>query len=163
MFQPTLTINGLQSGYVGPAALTINPGYAAANMDIRLVPDMDADDVWNWLTSHLRSHGFPDVEVRLNGWKANATRSRADSRIVEAHRRAIAAMGLEKPLIYPMSGGTGPGMYYTASPLSMDTASAGSEGLPPHYAHAPNEYITIEEFLTTAKMTTAFLKEYGRL
>ena len=84
MFQPTLTINGLQSGYVGPAAYTINPPWAKANMDIRLVPGMDADDVWNKVEAHLKRHGFTDVELKLNGWKANAHRSPSDTRIVAA-------------------------------------------------------------------------------
>jgi acetylornithine deacetylase/succinyl-diaminopimelate desuccinylase-like protein len=163
MFEPTLTINGLQSGYVGPAAYTINPGLAKANVDIRLVPGMDADDIWNKIKNHLQKHGFGDIEVRLNGWKANAYRSPSDTRIVMAHRKAIEAMGFNPPLTYPMSGGTGPSMYYTAPPLKMVSASSGSEGMPPHNAHAPNEWIGVEEFITTIKMCATFLWKYGSL
>jgi len=114
MFEPTLTINGLQSGYVGPAAYTINPAWAKANMDIRLVPGMDANDIWDKVKVHLKKKGFDDVEVKLNGWKANAHRSPSDTRIVAAHRAAIRDLGFNEPMIYPMSGGTGPSMYYTA-------------------------------------------------
>jgi acetylornithine deacetylase/succinyl-diaminopimelate desuccinylase-like protein len=163
MFEPTLTINGLQSGYVGPAAYTINPAWAKANMDIRLVPGMDADDVWDKIKAHLKRYGFADVEVNLNGWKANAHRSPADTRIVAAHRAAIKDLSFNESLTYPMSGGTGPSMYYTAPPLRMVSASSGSDGMPPHFAHAPNEWIGVEEFVTTVKMCTAFLWEYGNL
>jgi len=163
MFEPTLTINGLQSGYVGPAAYTINPPWAKANMDIRLVPGMDADDIWRKVEAHLKKYGFNDVELRLNGWRANAHRSPANTRIVAAHKAAIKDMGFNEPLLYPMSGGTGPSMYYTAAPLKMVSASSGSDAMPPHYAHAPNEWIGVEEFTTTAKMCAAFLWEYGKL
>jgi hypothetical protein len=70
-------------------------------------------------------------------------------------------MGFNEPLIYPMSGGTGPSMYYTAPPLNMASASAGSDSTVPHYAHAPNEWIGVEEFITTTKMCAAFLWSYG--
>lgn len=36
-------------------------------------------------------------------------------------------------------------MYFTAEPLGLVNASAGSDGLPPH--HAPNECITVEGFI----------------
>ena len=163
IFEPTITINGLQSGYVGPAAYTINPGWAKANMDIRLVPGMNADDIWSKVKSHLMENGFNDIEVWLNSWKANAYRSPSNKGIVSAHKEAIRSMGFYDPLVYPMSGGTSPSMYYTVQPLRMVSASAGSDGMPPHYAHAPNEWISIEEFITTTKMCAAFLWNYGRL
>ena len=40
---------------------------------------------------------------------------------------------------------------------------SGSDGMPPHYAHAPNEWIGVEEFIMTAKMCAAFLWQYGHL
>ena len=162
LFQPTLTINGLRSGYVGPAAMTINPGWAKANLDIRLVPDMDADDIWRMIEAHLKEHGLDDVELVRTGWKANATRSPANTKIAQAWRRVIKRMGFNDPIVYPMTGGTGPAMYYTAPPLNLVTASAGSANLPPHHAHATDEYITTEEFITSTKMAATFLWEYGQ-
>jgi len=161
LFQPTLTINGLGGGYVGPAAMTINPGSAKANLDIRLVPDMDAEDIWRRVERHMTKYGFSDVTVKLTGWKANASKSPLDSNIVKAWRNTIDRMGFNPPLIYPMSAGTGPSMYYTSPPLNLASAHAGSAELPPHHAHAPNEYITTEEFITSAKMAATFLYEYG--
>jgi acetylornithine deacetylase/succinyl-diaminopimelate desuccinylase-like protein len=163
IFQPTLTINGFRSGYTGPAAHTINPGWAKANLDIRLVPDMDADDIWGRMKRHLQEHGFGDVEVTLTGWRANASRSQLNTNIVRAWRAALKSMGFKEPVIYPMMGGTAPTMYYTAPPLNLASASAGSSDLPPHYAHATNEYITIEEFITTTKMAATCLLEYGKI
>ena len=54
-------------------------------------------------------------------------------------------------------------MYYTAAPLKMVSASSGSDAMPRHYAHAPNEWIGVEGFITTAEMCAAFLWEYGKL
>ena len=53
-----------------------------------------------------------------------------------AHKAAIRDLGFKQPLIYPMSRGTSPSMYYTAAPLKMVSASSGSDAMPPHYAHA---------------------------
>jgi hypothetical protein len=62
-----------------------------------------------------------------------------------------------------MSGGTNPSIYYTAPPLKMVSASSGSDAMPPHYAHTPNEWIVAEEFIMTAKISAAFLCEYGKI
>src|SRR5439155_6884034 len=40
-FSPTLNIQGLWSGFIGPGVKTITPAEAHARLDIRLVPDQD--------------------------------------------------------------------------------------------------------------------------
>ena len=42
--QPTVNIEGLVGGYTGPGGKTILPHRAVAKLDLRLVPDMTADD-----------------------------------------------------------------------------------------------------------------------
>ena len=45
VFEPTLTLCGLDSGWQGMGAKTVLPSEARAKMDFRLVPDQDPEDV----------------------------------------------------------------------------------------------------------------------
>src|SRR5206468_10373079 len=51
--RPTVNIEGLVGGYTGPGGKTILPHRAAAKLDLRLVPDMKADEALAALKSHL--------------------------------------------------------------------------------------------------------------
>src|SRR5439155_9951775 len=42
--RPTVNIEGLVGGYTGPGGKTILPHRAAAKLDLRLVPDMTAEE-----------------------------------------------------------------------------------------------------------------------
>ncbi len=46
---------------------TILPHRAVAKMDLRLVPDMKADETLALLKAHLAKHGFGDIEVNMTG------------------------------------------------------------------------------------------------
>jgi len=41
-----VNIEGLVGGYTGPGGKTILPHRAVAKLDLRLVPDMKADEAW---------------------------------------------------------------------------------------------------------------------
>src|SRR5204862_8135679 len=45
LFEPTLNINGIASGYTGPETKTLLPHKITVKMDVRLVPNMRKDDV----------------------------------------------------------------------------------------------------------------------
>ena len=45
VFEPTATINGLNSGYQGPGAKTVLPAQASAKIDFRLVPDQTPEEI----------------------------------------------------------------------------------------------------------------------
>ena len=58
--QPTINIEGLVAGYTGPGGKTVLPHRAVAKIDMRLVPDMTAEDTLAKLKAHLVKHGFGD-------------------------------------------------------------------------------------------------------
>ena len=58
MSRPTVNIEGLVGGYTGPGGKTILPHRAVAKLDMRLVPDMTAEDALAALKAHLVKHGF---------------------------------------------------------------------------------------------------------
>src|SRR5256885_15619430 len=81
--RPTVNIEGLVGGYTGPGGKTILPHRAAAKLDLRLVPDMKADESLAALKAHLAKHGFGDIEVNIaGGYDPNSTS--ADAPLIPA-------------------------------------------------------------------------------
>ena len=62
MFRPTLTIRGLQAGFVGAEANTIIPHRATVAMDLRLVKNQRVDAVYRRVVEHIRAQGFTVIE-----------------------------------------------------------------------------------------------------
>ena len=81
--RPTVNIEGLVGGYTGPGGKTILPHRAVAKLDLRLVPDMTADEALAALKAHLAKHGFGDIEVNMTGgYDPNSTS--ADAALIRA-------------------------------------------------------------------------------
>lgn len=59
---PSLNIKGLTSGYTGPQARTIIPATAAAELDMRLVPESDPNRLFELIKEHIRAQGFHITE-----------------------------------------------------------------------------------------------------
>lgn len=143
VFEPTLTICGLDSGWQGAGAKTVLPAEARCKMDFRLVPDQDPDEVHSSLRAHLDSQGFPDIEIRYLGGQKPA-------RVDTNHPlvRLAAETGEEvygKPsVVVPLVGGSGP-MWWFSGFLGMPIISPGIE-YPGVRVHAPNEHIRIDDF-----------------
>ena len=62
-----MNIEGLVGGYTGPGGKTMLPHRAVAKIDMRLVPDMKADEALAALKAHLAKRGFGDIEVNMTG------------------------------------------------------------------------------------------------
>ena len=107
VFEPTATINGLNSGYQGPGAKTVLPAAASATIDFRLVPDQTPDEIVPLLRAHLDAQGFPDVEVRyLAGVKP--ARTDPDNPFVQMSIQAAHDVYGLTPIVEPLIGGSGP-------------------------------------------------------
>src|ERR1700685_3260016 len=65
--QPTVNIEGMYAGYIGPGGKTILPSKATAKLDLRLVPDQTAADCEAQLRAHLAKRGYGDIEVKVTG------------------------------------------------------------------------------------------------
>jgi acetylornithine deacetylase/succinyl-diaminopimelate desuccinylase-like protein len=138
--RPTVNIEGLVGGYTGPGGKTILPHRAVAKLDLRLVPDMTAQEALAALKSHLSEQGFGDIEVNMTGgYDPNSTP--ADSALVKAETVVYRRHGID-PLLWPRSAGSWPGYVFTNPPLQLP---AGHFGLGHGSgAHAPDEYFVIE-------------------
>jgi len=138
--QPTINIEGLVAGYTGPGGKTVLPHRAVAKIDMRLVPDMTADDTLAKLKAHLAKHGFGDIEVNMSGgYDPNSTDKR--SRLIQTQLATYRKLGAE-PQLWPRGAGSWPGYLFTTPPLSLPAGHFGmGHGTG---AHAPDEYYLIE-------------------
>jgi len=138
--RPTVNIEGLVGGYTGPGGKTILPHRAVAKLDLRLVPDMKADEAYAALKNHLAKHGFGDIEVNMTGgYDPNSTS--ADAPLIRAQVAFYKSKGID-PIILPRSAGSWPGYVFTGDPLHL---AAGHFGMGHGSgAHAPDEYYVIE-------------------
>jgi acetylornithine deacetylase/succinyl-diaminopimelate desuccinylase-like protein len=135
-----VNIEGLVSGYTGPGGKTILPGRAIAKLDLRLVPDMTANEALAALKAHLAKRGFGDIEVNMSGGY-DPTSTSADSELIKTQVAAYKKSGVE-PTIMPRLAGSYPGYAFTNPPLSL---ASGHFGLcNGNGAHAPDEYFLIE-------------------
>ncbi len=67
VFTPTCTICGLTSGYQGAGSKTVQPAFASAKVDFRLVPNQMPQDILKKLRAHLDAEGFEDVKIEFLG------------------------------------------------------------------------------------------------
>ena len=143
VFEPTLTLCGLDSGWQGMGAKTVLPSEARAKMDFRLVPDQDPEDVHRNLRSHLDAHGFADVEIRYLGGQRPA-RVDPDHPLVRLSAETAQEVYGKPASIAPLLGGSGP-MWWFSGFLGLPVTSPGIE-YPGLRAHAPNENIRLDDF-----------------
>ncbi|HWP82944.1 MAG TPA: M20/M25/M40 family metallo-hydrolase [Bacteroidota bacterium] len=121
--QPSLTINGISSAYVGAQARTIIPATATARVDMRLVRGNDPARQLERLKEHIRSQGYyitdkePDQQTRLKFSKIARVTSRDGYRAVRTSmdlpisKSIVAAVAsvTNKPVVrMPTLGGSVP-------------------------------------------------------
>ena len=143
VFEPTLTICGLESGWQGAGPKTVLPALAKAKMDFRLVPDQDPDAVHRALRAHLDAQGFADIEINYLGGQRPA-RVDPDHPLVQLAAQTAEGVYGKPAAIIPMLGGSGP-MWWFAGLLGLPITSPGIE-YPGVRVHSPNENIRLKDF-----------------
>jgi acetylornithine deacetylase/succinyl-diaminopimelate desuccinylase-like protein len=157
--KPTVNIEGLVGGYTGLGGKTILPHRAVAKLDLRLVPDMKADEALAALKAHLAKRGFGDIEVNMTGgYDPNSTS--ADVPLIKAQVAVYKQDGID-PIILPRSAGSWPGYVFTGEPLHL---AAGHFGLGHgDGAHAPDEYYLIESTNPKVQGLDGAVRSYVKL
>lgn len=141
---PTCTIAGLTSGYSGPKSKTVNPCYASAKIDMRLVPNQDPDDIFEKVKAHLKKHGFDDIEVEghSHSWPM---RTPVENNFVKVVAAAGKTAYGQDVVLQPSSPGTGPRYVFrhvrdTMPIISLGVGHAASQN------HAPNENVKLADY-----------------
>lgn len=139
LFNTTLNIDGMWSGYTGPGMKTILPHIATAKLDSRLVPDQDPDSALALIRAHLDAKGFSDITLRKMSAYPPA-QSSVSAPLVRAAIGTYHKYGFS-PSVAPRLAGSAPYYVFTRRlglPMIAGGIGHGSG------AHGPDEYMVIE-------------------
>jgi acetylornithine deacetylase/succinyl-diaminopimelate desuccinylase-like protein len=143
--RPTCEVNGLLSGYTGEGAKTVLPSKAMAKVSCRLVPDQDPAEIERLMTAHVAKvapKGVTATVTHLHGGRP--WRAELNGPLFDAARRALAAAFGREPVITG-EGGSIPVVGDFARILGAPVLLVGF-GLPGENAHAPDEWMSMENF-----------------
>jgi len=156
--RPTLECNGIWGGYTGEGTKTVLPSKAFAKISMRLVPDQSSARIARLFEKHLKSIAPKTVDVKvrnLHGGEPAITP--VDSPGVKA---AVAALekGFGKKPLYQREGGSIPIVVDFKKLLGIDSVLLGF-GLPDENAHAPNEFINLDNFFGGIRTAAHYYNE----
>lgn len=159
IYQPTCTICGFKTGYMGEGKKTVLPSEARVKIDFRLVPNQEPHEIYKLLRAHLDEHGFSDIEM-IPYTMTNPARTSLDGPLARAVLdTATEVYGVES-IIKPMSAATGP-MYVLCQGLGIPSVSAGVGNFTSNN-HAPNENILVEDFIQGIKHIAAIMDRFAK-
>ncbi|HFI0343147.1 TPA: M20/M25/M40 family metallo-hydrolase [Streptococcus suis] len=156
-FEPSITIEGLSTGYLGQGVKTIIPAQASAKMEVRLVPGLEPHDVLDKIRQHLDKHGFKKVEVIF-------TLGEMSYRSDMSHPAIVNVIELAKKLtpegvaVLPTSPGTGP-MHTVFHALGVPIAGFGL-GNANSRDHAGDENVSIADYYSHVELVEELIASY---
>ena len=159
--RPTCEINGLLSGYTGEGAKTVLPAKAMAKVSCRLVPDQDPLEVEKLMRTHVERFSPKGVTVTVTHLHGGRPwRAELDGPLFDAARRALETAFGREPVITG-EGGSIPVVGDFQRILGAPVLLMGF-GLPGENAHAPNEWMSEENFSRGLRAVSVLYQELGR-
>ena len=156
--RPTCEVNGLLSGYTGEGAKTVLPSKAMVKVSCRLVPDQSPEEIGRLVEAHVQRVAPKGVTVTVEHLHGGRPwRAELEGPLFDAARRALAAAFGREPVIVG-EGGSIPVVGDFQRILGTPVLLMGF-GLPGENAHAPNEWMSDENFVKGAKAVAAFWDE----
>lgn len=155
--EPTMSINGLKSGYQGEGTKTIIPAEATAKLDFRLVAEQDPREISAGLTEYIHSLN-PDVQVTEQGYMFP---SRTDPGLPVCQKvlEAMEEICREKPVALPAAGGSLPDYVWTkilgVPSVIVPYANADEAN------HAPNENLELDCFYRGIEISAGVISKLG--
>jgi acetylornithine deacetylase/succinyl-diaminopimelate desuccinylase-like protein len=159
--RPTCDVHGLSSGYTGEGAKTVLPSTASAKLSCRLVPAQKPDEISKLFETQVHRVAPRGVTVRVSLLgSAEAWRADIEGPLFRAAQRALrSAFG--KEVFVVGEGGTIPIVGDFERILHTPVLLVGF-GLPGQNAHAPDEWISIENFRGGMRAIAALWHEYAK-
>ncbi len=159
--RPTCEVNGLLAGYTGEGAKTVLPAKAMAKVSCRLVPDQEPGEVERLMAEHVAGVAPEGVVVSVRHLHGGRPwRAELEGPLFEAAKRALAAEFGREPVVTG-EGGSIPVVGDFARVLGAPVLLVGF-GLPGENAHAPNEWMSVENFEKGMRAMARLYSEYGR-
>ncbi|HEX9248584.1 MAG TPA: dipeptidase [Gemmatimonadaceae bacterium] len=158
--RPTCEINGQLSGYTGEGAKTVLPAKAMAKVSCRLVPDQDPADIEKLMKAHVAKVAPKGVKVSVRVLHGGRPwRAELNGPIYDAARGALRAAFGKEPVITG-EGGSIPVVGDFERILGAPVLLVGF-GLPGENAHAPDEWMSDENFKLGMRAMATLWDEYG--
>jgi len=159
--RPTCEVNGLLSGYTGEGAKTVLPAKAMAKVSCRLVPDQTPADIEKLIKAHVVKVAPKGVKVRVDTLHGgHPWRAELNGSIYDAARRALRAAFGKEPVITG-EGGSIPVVGDFEKILGAPVLLVGF-GLPGENAHAPDEWMSDENFRQGMRAVATLWDEYAK-
>ncbi len=158
--RPTCEVNGLLSGYTGEGAKTVLPSKAMAKVSCRLVPDQDPARIAKLFKAHVKRVAPKGVKAEVtyihggHPWRAELSGS-----LYDAARAALEAAFGRAPVVVG-EGGSIPVVGDFDRVLKAPVLLMGF-GLPGENAHAPDEWISLENFTKGLRAVATLYEELG--
>ncbi|MBF4692120.1 M20/M25/M40 family metallo-hydrolase [Fusibacter ferrireducens] len=143
MYRPTLTINGICSGYTEEGSKSVIPKAATAKIEVRLVCDQSTNEIFQKVERHVKKVNS-NATISMLGRGMEPSRSNADSPIVKQIMKAVSAFSPQEPTLVPSSGASLPN-YIWASVMETPFIIVPYGNIDEHN-HSPNENMKISLF-----------------
>lgn len=167
---PSLNIRGMQSGWIDEKVRTIIPGWARAEIDVRLVLETEPERLINLIKNHIGHQGYyildrePTREERLEHPRIatfsseisyQSFRTDFDSEIGRWLRKALKNAFAEDPVLIRMSGGSIPiSPFVTTLGIPAVTVPTVNRD---NNQHSPNENLRLGNYREGIKTMIAIL------
>jgi acetylornithine deacetylase/succinyl-diaminopimelate desuccinylase-like protein len=157
--RPTLEVHGMPGGFVAKGAKTVIPAKASAKISMRLVPDMDPDEILQKFQDFIKANTPKGITFKVSVHsKGEAIVVGTDNKYIKAATEALHDV-FKKDTVYIRSGGSIPIVTDFEKVLQIPSVMMGL-GLPDDNLHAPNEKFHIPNFYRGIEAIILF---FGRL
>jgi acetylornithine deacetylase/succinyl-diaminopimelate desuccinylase-like protein len=158
--RPTCEIHGLLSGYTGDGAKTVIPASAMAKVSCRLVASQDPDEIARLFRAHVERVAPAGVRVEVQLFMGGpAWRASLDHPLFHAAGRALQATFGREPVVVG-EGGSIPVVGDFQRLFGVPVLLLGF-GLPGENAHAPNEWLSLDNFERGMRTAAVLWEEMG--
>ena len=161
-YRPTVEVNGLWGGYIGPGQKTVIPSEAHAKLTCRLVAGQDPATVIGSLQAHLRAQFDEDIKVSFS----EADGAPAVAFDLSLPQMAVARAALEdefhKTPVMLGCGGSIPIVEAFMERLQMNCLLVGY-GLNDDCIHAPDEKYNLSSFQKGARSFARMIAGFSAL
>lgn len=143
--RPTLEINGVYAGYIGPGVKTIIPSYSNAKLTARLVAGQDPATCLAAIESHIKKYAPQGLTLTLEeqGCGGSGVRINPHSTIVAAGKKVLKSIFKKDP-IYSWEGSSIPVVSELVSNYTSSALLVGF-GLEEDRVHAADESFSLQQ------------------
>jgi len=159
--RPTFEVHGFRGGFSGEGAKTVIPAFGVAKISMRLVPDMDPQEVIRQYTAYVK-------KITPKGIKTSVrVISSAPASVVSTESCWVAAAAeameqvFKNKTVYIRSGGSIPIVGIFQKDLKIPSVLMGF-GLPDDNLHAPNEKFYLPNFYRGIDAVGRYLELLGQ-